>query len=157
MNKTVCFTGHRDIPMKNYDAVSKKLEEVITLLINNGYIFFGVGGALGFDKISALTIIKLKEKYNFIKLILVLPCKNHFKYWSNDERQIFCEILKFADKIVYTSDNYFKGCTLKRNRHLIDNSRICVCYLDRNYGGTAYTVSYAKSKDIFVINIYDLL
>ena len=45
----------------------------------------------------------------------------------------------------------------KRNRHLVDNSSICVCYLTENKGGTFYTVEYAKSKNLKVINIADKL
>lgn len=157
MKKIVCFTGHRNIPTQRYDVISKILEEVIVLLIQNGYYFFGVGGALGFDIISALTIIKLKKDYSFIKLILVLPCRNHFKYWSIEEKKTFFEIKNQADKIVYITDEYSNGCTLKRNRHLVDNSKICICYLERNFGGTSYTVNYAKKKGLFVINIFDLV
>ena len=41
----------------------------------------------------------------------------------------------------------------RRNRHLVDNSGVCVCYLTKNSGGTAYTVNYAKKQGINVFNI----
>lgn len=41
----------------------------------------------------------------------------------------------------------------RRNRHLVDNSGVCVCYLTRNSGGTAYTVNYAKKQGVNVFNI----
>ena len=41
----------------------------------------------------------------------------------------------------------------KRNRHLVDNSSVCVCYLNRESGGTAYTVRYAKEKGLEIVNI----
>lgn len=41
----------------------------------------------------------------------------------------------------------------KRNRHLVDNSSACISYLTENKGGTFYTVNYAKSKGVEVINI----
>ena len=40
----------------------------------------------------------------------------------------------------------------KRNRHLVDNSGICVCYLTKDKGGTAYTVEYEKQKGLQIIN-----
>ena len=58
-----------------------------------------------------------------------------------------------ADKVVYTSRDYPKGCMYKRNRHLVDNSGVCVCYFTENPGGTAYTVEYVKRKNLLVINI----
>lgn len=41
----------------------------------------------------------------------------------------------------------------KRNRHLVDNSSVCVAYLTANSGGTAYTVNYAESKGLKIINL----
>jgi len=40
----------------------------------------------------------------------------------------------------------------KRNRHLVDNSSVCVCYLNKENGGTAYTVDYAGKKGLELIN-----
>ena len=41
----------------------------------------------------------------------------------------------------------------KRNRHLVDNSSLCICYLTKQSGGTAYTVSYAESHDLKIVNV----
>lgn len=49
--------------------------------------------------------------------------------------------------------HYTRGCMHKRNRHLVDNSSACISYLTENKGGTFYTVNYAKSKGVEVINI----
>ena len=45
----------------------------------------------------------------------------------------------------------------KRNRHLVDNSSICICYLTENSGGTFYTVNYAKKQGLTVINLAEQL
>lgn len=63
------------------------------------------------------------------------------------------DIKQKADKVVYTSQEYTRGCMHKRNRHLVDNSSACISYLTENKGGTFYTVNYAKSKGVEVINI----
>lgn len=41
----------------------------------------------------------------------------------------------------------------KRNRHLVDCSSVCVCYLTKPSGGTAYTVKYAASGGLTIVNI----
>ena len=41
----------------------------------------------------------------------------------------------------------------KRNRHLVDNSSLCISYLTSDSGGTAYTVDYAKANGLKVINL----
>lgn len=47
--KTCCFTGHRDIPLGDYQLIFDKTEEMVERLIKKGYLYFGAGGALGFD------------------------------------------------------------------------------------------------------------
>ena len=151
--KTVCFTGHRTIPMLKKWKIEKKLKETLEALIDNGYCYFGAGGALGFDTIAAQTVLGLKKKHPEIKLILVLPCKNQTRGWEEKDVSVYESIIEQADKVVYTQEHYDRGCMLKRNRHLVDNSSVCVAYLTEEKGGTAYTVNYANQKGVKVINI----
>ena len=151
--KTVCFTGHRTIPMLKKWKIEKKLKETLEALIDNGYCYFGAGGALGFDTIAAQTVLELKKKHPEIKLILVLPCKNQTRGWEEKDVTVYESIIEQADKVVYTQEHYDRGCMLKRNRHLVDNSSVCVAYLTEEKGGTAYTVNYANQKGVKVINI----
>ena len=151
--KTVCFTGHRTIPMLKKWKIEKKLKESLEALIDNGYCYFGAGGALGFDTIAAQTVLGLKKKHPEIKLILVLPCKNQTRGWEEKDVSVYESIIEQADKVVYTQEHYDRGCMFKRNRHLVDNSSVCVAYLTEEKGGTAYTVNYANQKGVKVINI----
>lgn len=121
--------------------------------IEKGYRFFETDGAIGFDTMAAQTILELKENYSKIKLILVLPCITQTKSWLKDDIDEYNRIKKLADKVIYTSKEYTKGCMHIRNRYLVDHSSLCICYLTENKGGTAYTVKYSKSKGVSVINI----
>ncbi len=156
-NQTCCFTGHRSIPLSERRALSKALEKAIVESIENGYRYFGAGGALGFDTMAALTVLKLKKQYPQIKLILVLPCENQTRNWKNDDICRYEQIKKQADKVVYTSKEYTSDCMFRRNRHLIDNSSLCICYLTKQIGGTAYTVDYARKHNLKILNIADLV
>ena len=151
--KTVCFTGHRTIPMLKKWKIEKKLKDTLETLIEEGYCYFGAGGALGFDTIAAQTVLNLKKKHPEIKLILVLPCKNQTRGWDEKDISAYESIIEQADKVVYTQEHYDRGCMFKRNRHLVDNSSVCVAYLSEEKGGTAYTVNYANQKGVKVINI----
>lgn len=134
-------------------CVKKRLEKVIEESIQTGYLYFGAGGALGFDTLAANTVIKLRTKYPDIKLILVLPCKTQTRGWKQSDIEEYERIFKAADKVVYTSENYFSGCMHKRNRHLVNNSSLCICYLTEDNGGTFYTVNYAKQNGLSIVNI----
>ena len=156
-NQTVCFTGHRKIPPEQVDALTRQLKSTLIQLISDGYRYFGAGGALGYDTLAAQTVLELKSQYPDVKLILVLPCLSQTRGWSARDIEIYEDIKNKADKVVYTSQEYTKGCMHKRNRHLVDNSSVCVCYLTESTGGTAYTVDYARRNKLTVINLGETL
>ena len=137
-SQTCCFTGHRNIAPYTPDTVFEQTRSIVTLIVSKGFKYFGTGGALGFDTLAAQIVIELNKKYPQIKLIMVLHCKNQDKYWKENDVKIYNDIKSKADKIVYTSETYSKDCMLKRNRHLVDNSNYCICYLHQSTGGTAH-------------------
>ena len=155
MVQTCCFTGHRVIPSGEKETIRNLLETAIEKAIQDGYRFFRTGGALGFDTLAAQTVLTLKQQYPHIRLILVLPCINQANGWKQADIDEYERIKSLADKVVYTSTEYTYGCMHKRNRHLVDNSSLCICYLTKLSGGTAYTVRYAESKKISVFNLAD--
>ena len=150
---TCCFSGHRRIPNEDLLIIKQKLMGAITSAIKDGYIFFGAGGALGFDTLAAQTVLELKKQYAHIRLILVLPCLSQARYWREQDISEYELIKRSADKVVYTSQEYSYDCMHKRNRHLVENSSLCICYLKEESGGTAYTVKYAESRGLRIINL----
>ena len=58
-DQTACFTGHREIPVLHIISLRRKLKRTIISCINDGYRFFGAGGALGFDTLAAKTVLDL--------------------------------------------------------------------------------------------------
>ena len=151
--RTVCFTGHRALPAEELPEISRCLEDTLITLIEQGYCYFGAGGALGFDTLAAQTVLRLRERYPQVRLILVLPCRNQTRGWPQSNIDTYEDIKRRADKVAYTAETYFRGCMQKRNRHLVHNSNVCVCYLTKSTGGTAYTVNYARRMGLRVINI----
>ncbi len=133
----------------------ERLEEAIKELYQKGIIYYGVGGAVGFDALAAETVLHLREQeeYAKMKLILVLPCRNQTRGWNAADVEKYEDIKRGADEVIYVSQEYTRGCMHKRNRHLVDNSSICVCYQTQARGGTAYTVHYAEEHKLDVINV----
>lgn len=151
--RTCCFTGHRELPAWGQKELAAKLEDTIIGLIDRGIRYYGAGGARGYDTLAAQTVLKLKERYPHIKLILILPCLTQTRWWSAADVKEYERIKALADKVVYTSQEYTKDCMHKRNRHLVNHSSVCVCYLTKKDGGTAYTVDYAEKQKLEVINL----
>jgi len=153
LGQTCCFTGHRHIPRLVRVPLIELLDGVIVNLIHQGVRYFGAGGALGFDTMAAFSVLRLKPRYPHIRLILVLPCKDQADAWSEEDKKRYNLILHYADKVVYISEQYSPGCMHRRNRHLVDHSGICVCYLTEPKSGTAYTVNCARQNGLRVINL----
>lgn len=152
--KACCFTGHRNIPADQLHNIIKNTEETVEELIDRGYLYFYAGGALGYDTIAERIVLNLKRKYTDIQLILVLPCVEQSARWSDRDKAAYENIKARADKVIYTSQSYTKDCMHKRNRYLVDNSSVCVCYLTQSSGGTVYTVDYARKNGLTVYNVF---
>lgn len=151
--KTCCFTGHRVLPAAQRAEIAQRLEQIILHLLSQGITYFGAGGALGFDTLAAQTVLRLREDHPQLRLILVLPCRDQTRSWREANRQIYNAILAQADKVVYTSEEYTRGCMFRRNRRLVDGSSVCVSYCTKSTGGTVYTVNYAKKQGLTIYNL----
>ena len=149
--KTCAFTGHRELGA-NFDE--KKLKLNIELLIKKGVKIFYNGGAVGFDLTAAKIVLKLKKKHD-IKLIICVPFYGQEKNFSSAQKELYNKILKEADEVVVLSDNYYKGCFLRRNDYMIENADYLIAYLTKEVGGTAYTVKKFRAKkgdNVILIN-----
>ncbi len=158
--QTICFTGHREI-RENEQDIREKLKDMLEYYISYGYVNFAAGGARGFDALAAEVVLELQKKYPQIALILVLPFPNQYTAetgWTESEIFQYKNLEKSASEVIFTGENYKRGCYYKRNRLLVSMSSICVCYQYKKSGGTAYTVRYAEEEaEIPVINIRNLL
>lgn len=155
---TVCFTGHRDIPTERIEPLQRLLMEQLEGLYREGARHFIAGGALGFDTLCETCVIALRHLHPDIKLTLALPCREQDKKWSDVEKLCLYNIKIMADDVIYVSENYYPGCMMKRNKYMVDNSDVCVCYKDaRIKGGTYNTFVYAHDRNKRIINTYELL
>ena len=153
-SKVACFSGHRRLP-QDCTELQANLEKAIIELIERGVVFFGNGAALGFDQLSAITVLKLKENYPHIRLVMVLPCppEQQSSYWNDEQKKQYYKILGQADKVRILSPQYTDKCMLERNRHMVDNSAYLICYLRQHSGGTFYTVNYAEKRGLKILRL----
>lgn len=154
LSQTCCFTGHRDISPDALLDIEKRLVNELRALISQGVIYFGAGGARGFDALAAQAVLGLREtEFPQIRLILVLPCEGQTRGWSTHDISLSENIRARANKTVCLAPHYYAGCMQRRNRYLVEHSGVCLCYLTREGGGTAGTVRYARGRGLRVINI----
>ncbi len=147
--KKCAFSGHR-FGLESLDI--NLLDRVILNLIKNGVTDFLCGMAIGFDMIAAEIVLKYKKDYN-IKLIACKPCEEQSRTFSAENKLRYNKISENTDEIITLSKNYYSCCMQALDRFLVDNCDVLVCFLRKDSGGTYYTVNYAKSCGVKVIEI----
>lgn len=151
--ESCCFTGHRVLPAAELPELRAALRREIACLAEAGVGRFLAGGARGFDMLAAQEVLWLREERYALELVLVLPCPEQADRWNAREKQAYREILHKADEVIYVSEVYTPDCMFRRNRKLVEESGSCICYLNRERGGTAYTVRYAEKLGLRIVNL----
>lgn len=159
MQRSVCFTGHREISENTVTLFNRLYTCLENLITTENATDFYAGGAVGFDTIAAKCVLSLREKYKHIRLHLVLPCPNdeQTKGWSAGEKFDFRIILQRADSVEITSPGRTKDCMKIRNARLVEQAdSFCVCYYDKTVkSGTGQTVGFAQKKGLTIINVFE--
>lgn len=151
--RVCCFSGHRYISASEREQLERLLDIQIEKIAQCSAKTFICGGALGFDTLAARAVIRARRQDGDIRLILAVPYRGMEKRWSEADRADFDDILAEADGVRYMAEEYDRDCMLRRNRYMVEHSDICICYMTRHTGGTAYTVAQALKKGIEVINL----
>ena len=92
--KTCCFTGHRAIPADKLSSVTNHIENAIVSLIDSGYNTFLSGGAVGFDLLAANTVLRMKNNYPGICLLMILPCNDQDSKWNPGQKKTISQYPK---------------------------------------------------------------
>lgn len=160
MNRSVCFTGHRTIA-EDKEKLSARLYALLERLVTEQKITdFYTGGAVGWDALAALTVLKLREKYPKVKLHLVLPCpfEEQSTKWNEAQKEEHKHIASLADTKEFTSEHFGKTAMKIRNARLVELATdCCICYWNPKdfRSGTGQTVRMAQKKGIEVINLFE--
>lgn len=159
--ETICFTGHRPnhLPWGNNEdcllakSFIKKLDSLISALINAGFLTFIDGMAEGFDIIAAERVLAARKHNKTINLSLVIPFLGQEEKFGSDWKARYNFVCESADNMVCLSNSYFTGCYHKRNQFMVDKADIVIACFDNVKGGTASTVDYAikSGKKVIVL------
>lgn len=150
--KTCCFTGHRIIAKADQELLAAALRMEILHLYEKGITEFCTGGAKGFDMMAAEAVLALR-KTQPVHLHLILPCRDQCRGWPLSLRMRYDAILEAADSVHYIADTYTEDCMRLRNEAMVEASAYCICYLQRDKGGTAYTVKKARQAGLEIIHL----
>ena len=154
--KSVCFTGHRELPPRTtaaYRQLVKDTEAAIRRAFAAGARRFCCGGAEGFDLLCGKLVLLERERHLDIQLVLLLPYTGFGERFSAQDRAELSRQKREAEEVLYLSTHYFPGCMALRNRQLVAEADVCIAHLTRTPSGTAQTVGFAREKGIEVIYV----
>lgn len=141
---TAVFIGHRDCFELRVEDICPKIEEAIRMGINT----FLNGGQGYFDKLCAQAVYSLKEKYPFIKSILVAP----YLSLKIEDDSLFDEITLFAP-VSYIEQIGYKRAIPQRNEFMIENSSVAISYVNHASTGSFKTMQKAKEHGLSIISV----
>jgi len=160
---TCCFTGHRVVPYKKRALIRDRTELEVAWLITHGVTHFVTGGALGYDTIAALSVLRAKKKHHEVKLHLFFPSPTQSARWSDTDRLIYNRIRELADSVLITGTNNTASSMFHRNEAMVNASSYCIAYYDPEtqtdplhpHGGTYTTLEFAKKHGLSITNVND--
>lgn len=161
MSRSCCFTGYRpekfpfDFSEENsdYQRMMVKMQELINQLATRGVLTYYCGCARGFDLFAGEAVLAMRDMRPNVRLICVVPFADMEKGWSEEWQERFNRVLAECDERLVLSDTYHRGAYAVRNRYMVDHSHCVVTYFDGAKGGTENTLTYAESKNRFIINL----
>ena len=143
-----CFCGHRDVGGAD---VKKLIKAAVTELIENEEVTLFLLGNYGrFDAAAASVLKELKKEYPHIRSALVIPyitreIEAQKEYYASTYDEI---IIAEIDENVPPSIKIIKS-----NEYTVKKSDYMVCFIDHKWGGAYRTYTYAKRRNLEIINL----
>ncbi len=161
IKKCCCFTGYRPdkFPFliengnSEYEKLKIKINDALISLIDDGYLTYYTGMAMGFDIIAAEAVLELKKQYNNLRLICALPFPEQGKGFPVEWRERFNNIINNADEVISINDKYYKGCYSRRNNFMVNKCDYVITWFDGQKGGTENTLKFASKNHRSIINL----
>ena len=141
--KSCAITGHRTLPI---DLEREKLKGILRELIQQGVETFYNGLAVGFDLLTAELLLELKKEFPHLRLIGCIPFQGQEKYYTSEDKLLYCRILAACEKTVVFYSEYHHGCYFTRNDYMAEHADVLLAYCISKKGGTAYTVRAFQKK-----------
>ena len=152
--KTCCFFGHRKITETD-ELKAKLIETIEKLIVDEKVNTFLFGSKSRFNNLCLEVVTEIKEKYPHIKRVYV---RAEYPYINEHYRNYLLENYEetyFPEKII----NSGRAAYVERNYEMIDNSRFCIVYYDKQgapttrKSGTKIALDYAIKQGKKIIRV----
>lgn len=155
------FTGHRPAKLPwGYNEQDPRCVDLKTRLADaleaayaEGYRHFLCGMAQGCDLYFCECALALRQRHEGVTVEAVIPCPTQADRWPRAEQERYRQLVDACDLETVVSAQYHSGCMLRRDRYLVDHASLLVAVFDGSAGGTRYTIQYAISRGLNVVDL----
>ena len=132
-----CFTGHRPEKLEqSEDEIREWLTEQIENAIDDGYLTFISGMAMGVDIWAGEIVVRLREQDPRLHLIAAVPWQGFSARWNPEWKKQYEQLLKRADLVRYISRSYNQEVFARRNQWMIAHSSRVIGFYNGSVGST---------------------
>ncbi len=137
LKEKICsFCGHRDADSSLRTEIK---EAIIDIIENKNITTFYSGGMGAFDGMCESVVHELKKTYS-LKLYLIAP---YMTQKINRDGKYYKEL--YDDIIIPDlGEVHYKCAITERNKWIVEQSDIILCYIYRSSGGAYQTYRYAQ-------------
>lgn len=158
---TCCFTGHREakLPWGEDEndprclQLKASIARAVCTAYEEGIRHYIVGMANGCDLYFAEAVLQLRSLHEDVTLEAAVPCPTQADNWRKDLRIRYQSILLQCNQRTLVSEEHSRDCMMKRNRYMVDQSRMLIAASNGQPGGAEYTIRYARRKGLDIVRI----
>ena len=147
-----CFTGHRPEKLAQSDQEAHYwLKNQILNAIEDGYVTFIIGMAMGVDIWAGEIVADLRKTDPRLHLIAAVPWRGFSVRWNEEWKSRYDELIKQADLVKYISKKYDSSVFEKRNIWMVNHSSRVIAFYNGADGHTKDMINYATEKGLEII------
>lgn len=144
-----CFTGHRPEKLsQSAEEVHDWLKDQILKAIDDGYLTFITGMAMGVDIWAGEIVAELRQTDSRLHLIATVPWGGFSARWNTEWKTKYDDLIKKADLVKYISKKYDSTVFEKRNIWMVDHCSRLIAFYNGSDGGTKDMIAYALEKGL---------
>ena len=159
--KCCCFTGHRPAKLPwganevdpRCAALKNEISARLDGIYETGCRHFICGMANGCDLYFFDAARYLRLQHPEVTIEAAIPYAGQADRWRPELRERYAYDLRQCDYQTLVQEAYTPGCMMRRNRYMVDASRILIAAFDGRPGGTARTLEYAARRRLDIIQI----
>ena len=143
----IALFGHRDLYA--HRKVEERLTDILRDLIRKKeYIEIYIGRNGEFDVFAASVVKRVIKEYSYgnvgMTLVLPYPAKD-MEYYDDYYDSVMIPVC--------IGRTHPKGAITKRNRWMVEQADLFVCFVEREEGGAYAAMKYAKKLEKQIINL----